>query len=202
MSPRITSSMRSMLAVLFALGSASAPAQNQAAPTPPPSKPANSATFGPVLHPQQAPTVPQPSGDARPQAQEERAGQPPAGKHLEVDPSARPAPEPAQAPQGRQPAKQDSKHNKAKQAQRRPGAVQRIDGTPRILAPDPAPPPAAQARAVPAPAGPQSTQVTGCMGSACTDINGGTYNAGGPGNAAVSSSGRLCTRSGATMQCF
>lgn len=196
------SPIKSMLAVLFALSSASAAAQNQASPTPPPSKPVDSATYGPVLDPQAAPAAQQQSGEARPQAQEERAGQPPASKQLEVDPSARPAPVPAQPQQGTQPARKDNRDKKAKQAQRRPGAVQRIDSTPRILVPDPSPPTAVQARVVPAPVGPQSTQVTGCMGSACTDINGGTYNAGGPGNAAVSSSGRLCTRSGATMQCF
>jgi hypothetical protein len=195
------SPIKSMLAVLFALGSAGALAQNQASPTPPPSKPVDSATYGPVLHPQQAPSPVQQAGEANPQAQEERAGQPPTSKHLEVDPSARPAPEPAQ-PQGtQQPARKDGK-DKKKQAQRRPGAVQRIDGTPRILVPDAPPPVAAQSRVAPAPVGPQSTQVTGCMGSACTDINGAGYNAGGPGNAAVSSNGRLCTRNGATMQCF
>jgi hypothetical protein len=58
------------------------------------------------------------------------------------------------------------------------------------------------APAVPTPIGPQTSQVVGCTGSLCTDANGATYNAGGAGNTTVSSSGRLCTRNGANMQCI
>ena len=207
------SPVKSMIAVLFALGAAGALAQNQVAPPPPPSKPVDdSATYGPVLGPQPVPATPQQSGEARPQAQEERAGQPPTNKHNEVDPSARPAPEPAQPQtqqelrQGRQerrqPAKKDQKSQKEKQAQRRPGAVQYIESTPRIVAPAPQPAPPVQGQALPVPVGPQSTQVVGCMGSSCTDASGVSYNVPTQGNAGVSSSGRLCTRSGATIQCF
>ncbi|RLM49721.1 hypothetical protein DVK02_17640 [Halobellus sp. Atlit-31R] len=89
-----------------------------------------------------------------------------------------------------------------KQAQRRPGAVQQIAGTPRIVAPAPTLTPRPPSPGVPAPVGPQTSQVVGCAGSACTDVNGATYNAGGPGNTTVSSSGRLCTRNGANMQCM
>jgi hypothetical protein len=216
---------KSMIAVLFALGSAGALAQDGAAPQPPTGKPvSDSATYGPVLHPQQPTpaTTQQPTpasthaaGEARPQAQEERAGQPPVtGKQHEVDPSARPAPEatqpqtgtqtgtqaqPRQQPQSQQERRQTKKE---KQARRRPGAVQRVEGTPRIAAPAPAPSQAYPAPAVPTPVGPQTSQVVGCMGSACTDAGGATYNAGGPGNTTVSSSGRLCTRNGANMQCL
>jgi len=175
------SPIQSLIAVLFTLASSSALAQNATAPQPPTGKPVNdSATFGPVLHPEApAATAPptqattQAAGEARPQAQEERAGSPPVtGKQNEVDPSAR------------------------------PGAVQQIEGTPRIVVPDPAPVAGAQARVATPPVAPQSSQVVGCMGSSCTDVNGTTYNAGGPGNATVSRDGRLCTRNGATMQCL
>lgn len=228
------SPIKSMIAVLFALGSAGALAQNQATPQPPTGKPvSDSATYGPVLNPQSTPaTTRQPTqngtqatGESRPQAQEERAGQPPVtGKQNEVDPSARPAPEtvqpqgpaqtPSQAPaptqqmqpktqqelQGRPEPKQQTK--KDKQAQRRPGAVQRIEGSPRIAAPAPAPAPRTGTPAVPTPVGPTSSQVVGCVGGTCTDASGATYNAGGPGNTTVSSNGRLCTQNGANMQCL
>jgi hypothetical protein len=197
-----------MIAVLFALASASALAQNQVSPTPPPSKPVDSATYGPVLDPPAPPATPQ-QGDARPQAQEERAGQPPTSKHTEVDPSARPAPEsvqpqqPQDLRQGRQERRQPAKKDpKAKQAQRRPGAVQRIESTPRINAPAPEPAARVPAYAPPAPVGPQSAQVVGCVGSNCMDAAGASYNVPTQGNTAVSSSGRLCTRGGATIQCF
>lgn len=223
------SPIKSMIAVLFALGSAGALAQNQATPQPPTGKPvSDSAVFGPVLNPQTPPaTTQQPTpastqaaGEGRPQAQEERAGQPPVtSKQNEVDPSARPAPETVQPetrqqpqqPQTRQPQTQQERQGrperqqqtkKDKQAQRRPGAVQRIDATPRIAAPAPTPIPRTQVPAAPSPVGPQTSQVVGCMGSACTDAGGATYNAGGAGNTTVSSNGRLCTRNGANMQCL
>jgi hypothetical protein len=216
------SPIKSMIAVLFALGSAGALAQNAALPQPPTGKPvSDSATYGPVLDPQAPPaTTQQASGEARPQAQEERAGQPPVtSKQNEVDPSARPAPETTQPqaqprtqtqPQTQPKTQQELKGQperrqqtgKGKQAQRRPGAVQHIESTPRIVAPGPAPSPRVVAPAVPTPIGPQTSQVVGCTGSLCTDANGATYNAGGAGNTTVSSSGRLCTRNGANMQCI
>lgn len=223
--------IQSMIAVLFALGSATALAQNQAPAQPPTGKPVDdSATYGPVLNPQQptpattqqpTPASTQAAGEARPQAQEERAGQPPVtSKQNEVDPSARPAPgtwqpatpTPPQAPaqpQTQQPKTQQELQGKPerqqqtkKQAQRRPGAVQRIEPTPRIAAPSPAPVPRAGVAAAPSPVGPQSSQVVSCVGGTCTDVNGTTYNAGGPGNVAVSSSGRACTTNGTTVQCL
>ena len=220
------SPIKSMIALLFALGSAGALAQNQATPQPPTGKPvSDSATYGPVLNPPSTPaTAGQPTqngtqttGEGRPQAQEERAGQPPVtGKQNEVDPSARPAPETVQPQtpeqtqqmqpktqqelQGRPEPKQQTK--KDKQARRRPGAVQRIEGTPRIAAPTPPAAPRTGTPAVPTPVGPSSSQVVGCVGGTCTDVSGATYNAGGPGNTTVSSNGRLCTQNGANMQCL
>jgi len=227
------SPIQSMIAVLFALGSATALAQNGATPQPPTGKPVDdSAAYGPVLNPQQPTpaTTRQPTqastqaaGEARPQAQEERSGQPPVtSKQNEVDPSARPAPGTGQtpAPTNTQPSTRPStqqlqprtqqelqgqperQRQTKKQAQRRPGAVQRIEPTPGIAAPSPAPSPRAGVAAAPGPVAPQSSQVVGCMGGTCTDANGATYNAGGPGNVAVSSSGRLCTTNGANVQCL
>lgn len=213
--------IQSMLAVLFALGSTAALAQNQAPSQPPTGKPVDdSATYGPVLNPQQPSQAgTQATGEARPQAQEERAGQPPVtSKQNEVDPSARPAPTPAQ-PQAQprpgtptqqlQPRTQQEIEGKPerqqqakKQARRRPGAAQRIDATPQIAAPAPAPSPRAGVAAAPGPLAPQSSQVVNCMGGTCTDANGTTYNAGGPGNVAISSSGRPCTTNGTTIQCL
>jgi len=221
--------IQSMITVLFALGSAGALAQNAAPQQPPTGKPvSDSASYGPVLNPQTPPaTTAQPtqsatqaSGEARPQAQEERAGQPPVtGKQVEVDPSARPAPgsqppqgaapqaQPARPAQNQQPMTEQEKRGQSerpsqkKQAQRRPGAVQSIGSTPRIVAPAPTLSPRAPLPGVAAPGAPQTSQVVGCVGSLCTDASGATYNAG-AGNTAVSRDGRLCTRNGANMQCL
>lgn len=215
---------KSMIALLFALGSSGALAQNTVSPQPPTGKPvSDSASYGPVLNPQTPPATStqatQAAGEARPQAQEERAGQPPVtSKQNEVDPSARPAPgssppqgqaQPQTRQQNQQPMTEQEKRGQPertqqnkKQAQRRPGAVQQIESTPRIVAPAPSLTPRAPLPGVSAPAGPQTSQVIGCTGSACTDVNGGSYNASGPGNTTVSSSGRLCTRNGANMQCI
>jgi len=197
----------SLIAVLLAFGSADALAQNTAAPQPPTGKPVpDSASYGPVLNPQDSPAMRQRAGEARPQAQEERAGQPPVtGSQDEADPSARPAPQPPAQPQtqqerqGRPEAQPADK--RGKQAQRRPGAVQRVESTPRIAIPAPTPFPPAPAPVAPAPLVPQTSQAVGCAGSLCTDASGATYNAGN-GNVGVSSSGRLCTRNGANIQCI
>lgn len=169
--------IQSLIAVLFALGSAGALAQDQAAPTAP-APVLDGPSYGPVLDPRPATraTTERPTrastraiGETRPQAQEERG-----------------------TPERRQ----------ARPHPRRPGAVQRIEATPRIAAP--APPPAAR---VPLPApprqvAPQSNQAMGCMGGSCTDASGAGYNAGGGGNVVLSNDGRLCTRSGANIQCL
>lgn len=214
--------IQSMIAVLFALGSASALAQNAAATQPPTGKPvSDSASYGPVLNPQAPPAAQngaQATGEARPQAQEERAGLPPVtGKQNEVDPSARPAPG-SQPPQGQTPQSQPSQNQQPmteqekrgqperpqqkKQAQRRPGAAQQIGSTPRIVAPAPTLTPRAPLPGVAASVAPQTSQVVGCVGGTCTDTGGGSYNVPSGSNAGVSRDGRLCTRNGANMQCL
>lgn len=82
---------------------------------------------------------------------------------------------------------------------------QRIDPTPRIatdtyrptLTPSPAIPSYAPAPVVPAPA----RQLNRCDAGGCTDIDGARH-IGGAGNATLSPEGRLCNRSGTTLQCF
>jgi hypothetical protein len=62
----------------------------------------------------------------------------------------------------------------------------------------PAPAPAT----APQPVVPSSSVVGGCPGGVCADASGTSYNGAGSGNAGVSSTGRLCTRTGVTVQCF
>jgi hypothetical protein len=124
----------------------------------------------------------------------------PAEVHDETDTLARPAPQSATLN-----AQQQQQQKPAPQTRRRPAAQAAGPMAPRPLrAPEalpsagvPIPPPAA----APQPVVPTSTAVRGCQGSFCTDASGGSFNTGG-GAAGVNSSGRLCTRSGATVQCF
>jgi hypothetical protein len=60
----------------------------------------------------------------------------------------------------------------------------------------PIPPPLA----APQPTVPSSSVIRACQGIACTDAAGNTFN--GSGNAGVGSGGRMCTRTGTTVQCF
>jgi hypothetical protein len=157
-------------------------------------------SYGPVLHPQPLKSEPGAQPEQTPQAQEEKAGATPPGHALEADPSARPA------PQTKDPAKDPAKTDKGKEQKKgvkrsaRLSPAQRVDIVPPA-APGPfqplaAPPPAQPVAVVPGPA-----QINSCTGGICRDTGGATYNTG-VGNAAVNGQGRLCTRSGDTMQCF
>lgn len=53
----------------------------------------------------------------------------------------------------------------------------------------------------PAPVMPAPVPLNSCTGNFCTDVYGGSYNAG-VGSAAINSQGKLCNRVGNTMQCF
>jgi hypothetical protein len=64
-------------------------------------------------------------------------------------------------------------------------------------APAPGGPPPATAVGTP----PPPATITQCIGSQCNDASGRSYQ-NGVGNAGTDSSGRLCNRSGNTMQCF
>jgi hypothetical protein len=184
-----------------AQGAAQPPGQSQAGTprsgqtTPVPAGP----SYGPVLHPQPLKSEPGAQPEQTPQAQEEKAGALPPNRAvnptLEVDPSARPA------PQQKDPAKTDSRKEQKKGAHRsaRRSSPQRVDLVPPASS-DPArlaPPPPVQ----PVVLNPGPAQINNCIGGTCTDTSGATYNTG-VGNAAVNGQGRLCTRSGNTMQCF
>lgn len=178
----------------------SAQAGNAGAAQPPAGTPVpQGPSYGPVLHPQTTKSEPGAQPEQTPQAQEEKAraaGATVLPRHQEVDPSARPA------PQQKDPARaRDAKAGRKDARKQTRRAVQgRVDPVPQVepgppQAPPP-PPPGQPVSAMPAPA-----QLNGCMGGTCTDTNGTVYNTG-AGNAAMSSAGRLCTRSGNTMQCF
>lgn len=175
------------LALLAALAAGSA--AGQAGPS-----------YGPVLDAQPTKAEPGARPEQTPQAQEEKAGAAPPNRQQEVDPSARPAPQatdPAQRAAGKPPTNKAAKKQAARQPRR--SVQQRIATVPEVAPSRPlpfaAPPPA---QPVPS-AGP--AQINSCLGGTCTDTAGGTYHTG-VGNAAVNGAGRLCTRSGNTMQCF
>lgn len=145
--------------------------------------------YGPVLNPHQ----PQAADPAR---------RNPAEVHDETDTGANPA--------AQQPASQPGRQRNNPQAARRHPAWQPA-GDPmaprplreeRATASNPEPVPAPSA--APRPVVPTSTALNGCAGGNCVDAAGNRYNGavGASGNAGVSASGRLCNRSGATVQCF
>ena len=152
-------------------------------------------SYGPVLHPQPIRSEPGAQPEQTPQAQEEKAGAAPSGRALEVDPSARPAPQP------KDPSKIDNRKDGKKATNRsaRRSAPLRVDPVP-LAGPGPLQP-LASPPTQPVSLNPGPAQINSCLGGSCTDTNGATYNTG-VGNAAVNSQGRLCTRSGNTMQCF
>jgi hypothetical protein len=148
-------------------------------------------SYGPVLNPR------------RPQATDP-ARKDPAEVRDETDSLAR---EPAKAEPQQQ--KQTDKQKQQKQQARRRRQAWQLSGpmAPRPLSSGntaaigtgmvPVPPPAQ----APQPAVPSTRTLNSCIGNACTDAAGGTYNIG-PNGVGVSSSGRLCSTSGTTVQCF
>jgi len=105
-----------------------------------------------------------------------------------------------QASQPEDPAKSQQRNDGKKATNRSarrsaPLRVSPVAVTMTPSAPQPLPPTRSAAQ------DPGPVQINSCLGGTCTDTNGATYNTG-VGNAAVSSQGRLCTRSGNTMQCF
>jgi len=151
-------------------------------------------SYGPTLAPH--------SQEARDPARKD-----PAEVHDETDSLARPAPaqpaNPADAqrrattPNLRRPAWQPTAEPMAPRPLRSPNAGANANAN----AAAPAVPVPAQA-VPPRPAGPTRSIIAGCQGNSCTDTAGKRYNGIGTGNVGVSSSGRLCTRSGVSVQCF
>jgi hypothetical protein len=186
---RQTAFPRALAALLvISLAGLAAPAQGQQTrPNAGNGKPAPP-SYGPVLNPRQ----PQAADPAR---------KDPAEVRDETDSLAREAPA-----QSQQQMREQSQN--PRQAQRRRPAWQAVGP----LAPRPSGstdvsaigtgavpiPPPAQA---PQPVVPSSQPLNSCIGGACRDAAGGTYNMG-PTGVGVSSSGRLCSTSGTTVQCF
>jgi hypothetical protein len=156
--------------------------------TPPPS-------YGPVLNPRQ----PQSKDPAR---------KDPAEVHDETDTLIREAP-PKQSQQSQQsPQTQQQKQKQARQAQRRREAWQPAGPlAPRSLSGSESAAIGSGALRIPAPAQapqpvvPSIAPLNSCVGGACRDTAGGTYNIG-PGGTGVSSGGRLCSTTGSTVSCF
>jgi hypothetical protein len=194
---RQTAFPRVLAALLVtSLAGLAAPAQGQQTQhgkPPPPS-------YGPVLHPRQ----PQAADPAR---------KDPAEVGDETDSLAREAPAQSQQQlqqqlqqQSQQQLREQSQN--PRQAQRRHPAWQSVGPlAPRPLSAGesaaigagavPIPPPAQ----APQPVVPSSQPLNSCIGGVCRDAAGGTYNMG-PTGVGVSSSGRLCSTSGTTVQCF
>jgi hypothetical protein len=164
-----------------------------------PTRPAGSTqpppSYGPVLSPRQSQST-------------DRARKDPAEVRDETDTLTREASPQQQAQPSRQSGPQKQKQKQSKQTPRRREAWQPAGP----LAPRPftnadaaaigygAVPIPAPAQA-PEPVVPSTAPLNSCIGGACRDAAGGTYNLG-PTGTGVSSNGRLCSRSGTTVQCF
>jgi hypothetical protein len=167
---------KTILAVLLAATAIGAGAQTTGVAQ---GQPATGATYRPTLDGQQT-TTPAPTIDMRPMTQEEKAtGRQEPSRLKDIDPATHPAPQNVRPQPVPMPRPQDS---------------QAVPPSARVT-PTPAP------TAAPAPAGPTSSPVSACTGATCTDASGATT-AGQVGNASVNSAGRLCNRTGNTMQCF
>ena len=146
------------------------------------------ASYGPVLYVNGKPVA-------------DKGRRDPAEVHDEADTGANPATQPQAQPPGQQ-----RQQRQQRQATRRHPAWTPANEAmaPRPLHGEqnaasqgvPIPPPVA----APQPVVPSSNVINGCQGSACMDSSGRTYNL--PGNAGVNSNGRVCARSGTTVQCF
>jgi len=167
---------KAILAVLLAATACGAVAQTTGATQ---GQPATGATYRPSLDGQQTST-PAPTIDMRPMTEAEKAtGRQEPSRLKDIDPATHPAPQNVRPQPVPMPRPQDS---------------QVVPPSTRVT-PTPTP------TAAPAPVGPTSSPVSACTGATCTDASGATT-AGQVGNASVNSAGRLCNRTGNTMQCF
>lgn len=169
---------RSILAVLLAAVAFGAGAQTTGVTQ---GQPTTGETYRPSLDGQQTST-PAPTVDMRPMTQEEKAtGRQEPARLKDIDPSIHPAPQNVRPPATvtPKPAPQSTQPTAQRQVQ------QQIDSSTR-MAPR---------------VGPTSSAVNACIGATCTDASGATTT-GSVGNASVNSAGRLCNRTGTTVQCF
>lgn len=183
-----------LLAMLLALAAASAGAQTTGATQ---GQPATGETYRPSLDGQQTSTPAAPI-DMQPKTQEEKAtGRQEPSRLKDIDPAKHPAPQnvrpqPTPAPKTQQ--------EQGVQPVARRSVQQQIDSAGRLASPN-APTVVAPATSAPTPVVPTTSQVAPCVGATCTDTTGATTT-GTVGNSSVNSAGRLCNRSGTTVQCF
>jgi hypothetical protein len=181
-----------ILAMLLALAAASAGAQTTGATQ---GQPATGETYRPSLDGQQTSTPAAPI-DMQPKTQEEKAtGRQEPSRLKDIDPATHPAPQNVRP----QPTPKTQQEQGVQPVARR-SVQQQIDSAGRLASPN-APavvPPASNA---PTPVVPTTSQVAPCVGATCTDTTGATTS-GAVGSSSVNSAGRLCNRSGTTVQCF
>jgi hypothetical protein len=144
-------------------------------------------SYGPVLNPRQ----PRSTDPAR---------RNPAEVHDETDSGPNPAAQPQPSSRQQRNNPQAAARRPAWQPAGEPMAPRPLRQAQAVAAdPEPVPAPAV----APQPLVPGSTLAVGCQGGSCIDPAGGRINGvGSSGGAGVSSAGRLCNRTGATVQCF
>ena len=188
-----------ILAMLLAFAAASASAQTTGATQ---GQPATGETYRPSLDGQQTSTPAAPI-DMQPKTQEEKAtGRQEPSRLKDIDPATHPAPHnvrPQPTPTPAPKTQQEQKEQGVQPVARR-SVQQQIDSAARLASPN-APTVAPPATSAPTPVVPTTSQVSPCIGATCTDATGATT-AGAVGSSSVNSAGRLCNRSGTTVQCF
>lgn len=190
----------SLIAVLLASVAFGASAQTTGAAA---GQPATGETYRPTLDGQPT-SAPAPTVDMRPMTENEKAtGRQEPSRLKDIDPAVHPAPQNVRPQPSPTPRAQPQGTS---QPTARRSVQQQIDSSARLATPH-VPDRAAETGmtpvtpATPAPVGPTAAQVTGCVGAACTDST-GAMTTGSVGNASVNSNGRLCNRSGNTVQCL
>ena len=185
-----------ILAMLLAFAAASASAQTTGATQ---GQPATGETYRPSLDGQQTSTPAAPI-DMQPKTQEEKAtGRQEPSRLKDIDPATHPAPQNVRPQPTPVPAPKTQQEQGVQPVARR-SVQQQIDSAARLASPN-APAMVAPATSAPTPVVPTTSQVSPCIGATCTDATGATT-AGTVGSSSVNSAGRLCNRSGTTVQCF
>jgi len=183
-----------ILAMLLAFAAASASAQTTGATQ---GQPATGETYRPSLDGQQTSTPAAPI-DMQPKTQEEKAtGRQEPSRLKDIDPATHPAPQNVRPQPTPSPKTQQEQ---GVQPVARRSVQQQIDSAARLASPN-APTVVAPATSASTPVVPTTSQVSPCIGATCTDATGATT-AGAVGSSSVNSAGRLCNRSGTTVQCF
>ena len=186
-----------ILAMLLAFAAASASAQTTGATQ---GQPATGETYRPSLDGQQTSTPAAPI-DMQPKTQEEKAtGRQEPSRLKDIDPATHPAPQNVRPQPTPAPKTQQEQKEQGVQPVARRSVQQQIDSAARLASPN-APTVAPPASSAPTPVVPTTSQVSPCIGATCTDATGATT-AGTVGSSSVNSAGRLCNRSGTTVQCF